>query len=489
MRIEYIFIRKSNEPVKVAEKIYTLEPPFKPFLKSLFQDVSDDSFKVKLKSKDYAVFYHHTACKSESTDAKSPMHYLTIEIEDQRKDKCAEILTSANQSILSAAGKEQYNIILAYDGVSKYYCDRAYPDLNEFERSIRNLVFRIVTKAFGAKWLDKTATEEMKNGLKASIQTRPKTLRDEKLIEAALYEMDIKELENYLFLPQRDVSCEQVVDVVLSPENLKHMTKEQIEDRLGAARPKSLWERQFAARVSIDGLQETLKQIRILRNRVAHAKPFLCADFIKCKSILQEINPQIEQAICDISAVEYDRAETARTLAGLGDAWTAAVSQAIEFNRQISPVMSELGNSLKEAYRVLEIMPSPAEREALRHMASLQPVISAVQSLPLTEIQRNYEALHAVLPSQAEIQAANQAAQMMRGIFPQYEFLQRIARMSNLISAVQRQTLFANGLIHTSETEEDEPDEEIEQPDQDKAALKEEKNSTAEPDGETEDNQ
>ncbi|MEA1962270.1 MAG: hypothetical protein U9N81_13555 [Bacillota bacterium] len=176
---------------------------------------------------------------------------------------------------LSAAGKEQYNIILAYDGVSKYYCDRAYPDLNEFERNVRNLVFRIVTKAFGAKWLDKTATEEMKNGLKASIQTRPKTLRDERLIEAALYEMDIRELENYLFLSQRDVSCEQVVDVVLSPENLKQMTKEQVVDKLGTARPRSLWERQFAEKVSIDGLQETLQQIRVLRNQVAHAKPHM----------------------------------------------------------------------------------------------------------------------------------------------------------------------------------------------------------------------
>lgn len=48
MRIEYIFIRKNNEPVQVSEKIYTLTPPFKPFLKSLFEDVSEDSFKVKL---------------------------------------------------------------------------------------------------------------------------------------------------------------------------------------------------------------------------------------------------------------------------------------------------------------------------------------------------------------------------------------------------------------------------------------------------------
>ena len=136
--------------------------------------------------------------------------------------------------------------------------------------------------------------------------------------------------------------------------------------------------------------------------------------------------------------------------------------------------MSEIGNSLKEAYQVLDIMPSPAEREVLRHMAALQPVISAVQSLPLAEIQRNYEVLHAVLPSQAEIQAANQAAQMMKSILPQYEAFQRIARMSNMISVVERPALFANGLIHTSETEEDEPGKEIEQPDQEKGALLEE---------------
>jgi len=397
--------------------------------------------------------------------------------------------TKGVQLILSAAGKEQYNIILAYDGVSKYYCDRAYPDLNEFERNVRNLVFRIVTKAFGTKWLDKTVTEETKDGLKASIQTRPRALRDERLIEEALYEMDIKTLENYLFIPQRDISCNQVIDIALSPEKLKEMTKEQIEAELANARPKSLWERQFADKVSIDGLQEALPQIRALRNRVAHAKPFTYSDFTKCRSILQGINPQIEQAICDISVIEYDRYETIRTIAGLGTAWTAAVSKAFEFNQVISAAMSEIGSSLKEAYQVLDIMPSPAEREALRHLAALQPVISAVQSLPLAEIQRNYEALHAVLPSQAEIQAANQAAQMMQHVLPQYQALQQIAQMSNLISAVERPYLLANGLTHLAESEEEQPDKETDQPNQDKDALKEEKNSTDEPDGGTEVNQ
>jgi hypothetical protein len=390
-----------------------------------------------------------------------------------------------NQAILCSEGKEQFNIILAYDGVSKYYCDRAYPDLNEFERNVRNLVFRIVTKAFGAKWLDKTTSEEMKNSLKASIQTRPKALRDERLIETALYEMDIKELENYLFVPRRDISCEQVVDVALSPENLKQMTKEQIEAKLNTARPRSLWERQFSKKVSIEGLQEALQQIRILRNQVAHAKPFSFADFKKCRSALQEINPQIEQAIFDISDIEYDLPETIRTLAGFGDAWTAAVAKALEFNREISAAMSEIGGSLKEAYKALELMPSPAEREVLRQMEALQPVISMVQSLPLDKIQRSYEAIHAALPSQAVILAANQAAQRMQNILPQYDALLQAQRMSDLFSSIERPALLAHGLM--PEPEQGEMDEETRPLDQEHSTSPDGKRSAGHVDNNPED--
>lgn len=484
MRIEYIFIRKSNEPKKVAEKIYTLQPPFKPFLKGLFSDVTDSSFKVKLKSKEYTVTYYLTTCESEEADTACSMYNLTVSIDDQRKDRCAEILTSVNQAILCSEGKEQFNIILAYDGVSKYYCDHAYPDLNEFERNVRNLVFRIVTKAFGAKWLDKTTSEGMKNSLKASIQTRPKALRDERLIETALYEMDIKELENYLFVPRRDISCEQVVDVALSPENLKQMTKEQIEAKLNTARPRSLWERQFSKKVSIEGLQEALQQIRILRNQVAHAKPFSFADFKKCRSALQEINPQIEQAIFDISDIEYDLPETIRTLAGFGDAWTAAVAKALEFNRKISAAMSEIGGSLKEAYKALELMPSPAEREVLRQMEALQPVISMVQSLPLDKIQRSYEAIHAALPSQAVILAANQAAQRMQNILPQYDALLQAQRMSDLFSSIERPALLAHGLM--PEPEQGEMDEETRPLDQEHSTSPDGKRSAGHADNDPE---
>lgn len=465
MRIEYIFIRKNNEPVQVSEKIYTLTPPFKPFLKSLFEDVSEDSFKIKLKTREYDVFYNYTTSKSESSEIQNSIYYLTISIDGQRKERCAEILDLANKTILSAGAKEQYNIILAYDGVSKYYCDRTYPRLNEFERSIRNLVFRILTKAFGAKWLDKTATDEEKNNLKAKIQIRPKLLRDERLIEEALYEMDIKELENYLFVPKRDVSCEQVVDTILSEEKLAQMTKEEIESELAAARPKSLWERQFAHKVSIDGLHDKLKELRILRNKVAHAKAFSGEDFSNCQGIVKDMNAQIEQAILDVSEKEYDLSETIRTISDFGDAWTSTISKAFEHNMGISSALSELGSSIKNAYQALNAMPSLEVSGALKHLADLTPIISAVQNSPMMEIQKRWDAIKPIMPSPAVMQAANQAAQTMQLMRPQMEAIQRIYRLNNFLAAFEPPIFPTNSLTSISEDEEREDDyEENEKP-------------------------
>lgn len=462
MRIEYIFIRKNSEPVQVTRKIYTLVPPFKPFLKSLFEDVSEDSFKVRLKTRDYDVFYRYTTSKSESSEMQNSMYYLTISIDGQRKERCAEILNLANKTILSAGAKEQYNIILSYDGVSKYYCDRAYPQLNEFERNIRNLVFRILTKAFGAKWLDKTATDEEKNNLKAKIQTRPKLFRDERLIEEALYEMDIKELENYLFVPKRDVSCEQMVDSILSEEKLAQMTKEEIEAELAAARPKSLWERQFAHKVSIDGLHEKLKELRTLRNKVAHAKAFSCEDFSNCQGIVNEMTAQIEQAIFDVSVKEYDLSETIRTISDFGDAWTSNISKALQYNMGISSALSEMGSSIKNAYQVLNVMPSLKVSEALKHLAELTPIISAVQNSPAMEMQRRWNAIKPVIPSSAVIQAAKQASQVIQFMKPEMEAIQRISRLSSFLSSLEPSTFSSLTSIPEDEDQEDDDCEEKE---------------------------
>jgi hypothetical protein len=147
--------------------------------------------------------------------------------------------------------------------------------------------------------------------------------------------------------------------------------------------------------------------------------------------------------------------------------------------------MSEIGGSLKEAYKALELMPSPAEREVLRQMEALQPVISMVQSLPLDKIQRSYEAIHAALPSQAVILAANQAAQRMQNILPQYDALLQAQRMSDLFSSIERPALLAHGLM--PEPEQGEMDEETRPLDQEHSTSPDGKRSAGHVDNDPED--
>lgn len=148
--------------------------------------------------------------------------------------------------------------------------------------------------------------------------------------------------------------------------------------------------------------------------------------------------------------------------------------------------MSEIGASIKEAYRVLEIIPTLKVSETIKQMADLSPVVSAVQSLPMVEIQRNLNAIHAELPSPAVMQAASQAAQMTRHIWPQYEALQQIIRMSNLVSAVKPPALFTSIPTHLSEVEEEQPDAESEQGNEDKDTMHEAKDNIDDTDGRTE---
>ncbi|HOJ92108.1 MAG TPA: hypothetical protein PKW23_00385 [Dictyoglomaceae bacterium] len=374
MQIEYIFI--SSEQVS-----------FKTFLKSIFGNVSEKYFKVELEEKEYKVFYNYITSKSESLDTQEFMYFLTISMDEQEEEKCAEVLNSANKKILGNKDKKQYHVIRTYDGVSKYYCDHAYPQLNEFERNIRNLIFKILTKAFGSKWFERTATDEQKKKLSRC----KKSLREE-----ILYEMSIKDLEDYLFTPMRDVSCEQMIDNILSEDNITQMTKEQIELKLKDARPKSLWERQFAPKISIDQLQENLERIRHLRNKVAHAKVFTCEDFYNCQSITKNLNKKIRQAIDEVSVKEYNVSETVQIITRLGYMWESAFSKAVESNLEIPKALLEMGSSIKKVYQALNNMPSLKESGALNQLAEITSTISALQKASVLEFQKMQDVIRSV---------------------------------------------------------------------------------------------
>lgn len=398
MRIEYVFIRKENATTKITDKISTTNPPLHLVLRKIFTNVSDDTITIKYKKKEYAISYQYVEHACEKVESDAEMHSLTIELEGKNKARIAEVLDTVHRSIFNHDEKKNYDIIVSYDGISKYYCDRAYPLLNEFERQIRNLIFKLLTRSFGALWLKKTATQEQQDSLKAKLQIKSKSLRNQRMIEEALYEMDIKELENYLFLPRSDMSITELRTDEFTKEKLSELSQKSAIELIQKLRPTSIWERYFDKEVSIPNLQEKLDSIRNYRNKVAHAKHFHKDDYNACKDILDEMLPQLEIAIQDISVQEYNTAQVQEAIRGIADTCTSAIKSAMSIGRALSPAIENLGRAIAEIGDLFQSSVVSQTLQAQNQMSQTLLGLSSVLS---------------ALPSQSVIQTALQAQQFI----------------------------------------------------------------------------
>jgi len=70
-----------------------------------------------------------------------------------------------------------------------------------------------------------------------------------------LHEMDMSQLEQYLFDPRREISASDMIDKHLSDANIKRMTKEEIATAIQSARPQSVWEKYFADHIAVEDIQ------------------------------------------------------------------------------------------------------------------------------------------------------------------------------------------------------------------------------------------
>lgn len=401
MRIECVFIRKENALTKITDGISTTNPPLHLVLRKIFDNVSDDTIILKYKAKEYAVSYRYVKHECEKVESNADMQYLTIELDGKNKARVAEVLDTVHQRIFSHDEKGNYDIIVSYDGISKYYCDKIYPLLNEFERQIRNLIFKLLTRSFGALWLEKTATQEQQDNIKAKLQIRSKPLKNQRMIEEALYEMDIKELENYLFVPRSDMVAAELRADEFTNEKLSELSQEAAIKLIQKLRPMSIWERYFDKEVSIPNLQEKLDSIRNYRNKVAHAKHFHKGDYDACKQILAEILPQMENAIQDISVKEYDSAQLQEAIRGIADTCASAIKNVIGIGKALSPVLETFSRSVAEfgtliqqsaVSQAMQVQNQYAGME--RAMLDLSSVLSAIPTQSVLQsamqVQKNW---------------------------------------------------------------------------------------------------
>lgn len=307
MQLKYIFIKKERSYTKPNRKNNksknAISNPIESMIKDLFKQKGNKKFEISVDDKNYEFNY-------ECTKTINKSYYVLFNV-NYTPAKNAKILNTIHTMITKGSHRKDFNIVLSYDSASQYYCEKIYPKFNEFERKIRNLIFNILIGAFGSKWFDKGVPKELQKELKE------KKLNTTELIEGALHELTIYQLEKLLFETYREVKLSDLIDRDLNSEKLHKMEKEDIINILEKGRPNSLWDKLFKDSIKIVDFDKTLPRLREYRNKVAHSKYFDFNDYMESKKILNDLIKDLEAAIEITEVKEFDRIDLSGVFAAL----------------------------------------------------------------------------------------------------------------------------------------------------------------------------
>lgn len=334
VEMKYIFMDK-DEMGSQDSNVHKLDlnkmVMIKSFLKEYFNNVQEQCFDVEYEHEVYTVFYRNYKKKVGS------IQYLWLEMEG-KPATVIKVLEYVHSIIQTSESRKKNYVICSYDGVSLYYCNRIYPLFNKFERKIRDLVFCLLTKSLGSNWYKATIEKEMDNSLHIG--------NNKKLIEEALYELTLHQLEQYLFSKRRFIDVEEVIDNDLAIDNIKDKSKEEIVEILNKCRTTSLWEKYINPSVQMDELSHDIESIRNYRNKVAHSKTFKEKEYTTCRKLLTKVINEVDQAMNRVEKQEFTDIQCINFISAFTD-----LQESIQQIREM--VQSSLSEPLKQISEVI----------------------------------------------------------------------------------------------------------------------------------------
>lgn len=149
--MSYIIIKKDNDDVIESKIIEYLD-------KSGFK-FKDNSFILGDKIVDFDL--HHKK--------DDDRYYLTLHSSIRFKSNVESL--EIFDACLNKSDFQRYaSVIRGYDGVSAVLSEKLYPLYAQYERSLRQLIVLVLTKAFGNKWIDETISRDELNDLKGKAK-------------------------------------------------------------------------------------------------------------------------------------------------------------------------------------------------------------------------------------------------------------------------------------------------------------------------------
>lgn len=305
MIVKYILIKKDNSKDKMEGNI------FQEKFQDVFQNISKDSFEVSLDGSVYAVKYFFS-------NTQGNICYLHTEF-NMSPEKEAEVLSEVGRRLNISKSRKEFYVAAAYDGVSEYYCEKISGTFFRCERLVRELVLTVLTKTFGAAWVDKSLIKSVREKIEDRFKDKG-GINDSGFIERMLEELTLYQLEDFLFEPHNGLERNSDLEKEFNELDISVMSDQEKENWLGFFQKTPLWDDYFAKYdLGITDMRHKLAEMRDYRNKVAHSKKFTKEDYELCKESLGSFIKSLEAAIANIEKLDFeqiDRRIVLKTLTG-----------------------------------------------------------------------------------------------------------------------------------------------------------------------------
>ena len=250
--------------------------------------------------------------------------YLDICVRGKTTYQVVSALEYIHDKISGSNIERDYIMIVSYDSVSEYYCNKAYPKLTKLERNLRKLLFNTYTVNFGVDYYQKTVSPDLQKKIKGVIQAKGN--EEKKQIERLkkfFYSMEFSDIQALLFTKKwTTVEEESKAEFLSKHEKLTELSEEDIRTAFDTFSPKSDWERLFADKVDNSEIENMIETVRSTRNDIAHCKFFYKEQYNTFNKAVTYLNHLILKAIqlTEEKDFVHKQAESFRiALAGIAD--------------------------------------------------------------------------------------------------------------------------------------------------------------------------
>lgn len=315
------------------------------FFKKQFQSKSDLNSDVKkflenkLHYKSGYISYNENKieCVIDNCNIKRAVP-VRIKIDDET-DKNIEIFNTCKEMIKNHSKKDFY-LNISYDGLSRYFSYKLYPDLAEFESKLRSIAYSTLINDLGYDWVKESFPHSDTTKLKLEeIEKKEDNNRHKeysKLIRNALDEFTLKDLSTYLFTEYQYPNDYMIVEELLNLAKSGEINQEKLEDIESKRVPKSLINRYFEN----DDFKFIIDNFRLIndaRNDVMHHKEISINEYNKYHEALKKSLKIVNSLYNEINSIEYKKVKVGEIASAFGNAYRSmgALNEYIEGLRNL----------------------------------------------------------------------------------------------------------------------------------------------------------